>query len=253
MQASAVGNWRRRWLAAHSTGRHRAPVAVPMVMAGIALWLAISSWTSVREVTSLVIPLLLAIGVGWFARTWLAVATSYVASVVTFWLIEGSLDVIRVNVSVVEIVVLHQLRPDVLGIPALGEEKNGICLSRREQVSTRKEFSFVPESPKQGNDLFVDSYRWRNGVGAERTSHGDFRWGVIDPNTFGTHEFVALCRKIGAEPYICLNGLADPRENLDWVAYCNATEGPMAELRKANGHPAPLNVKYWSVGNERYD
>jgi alpha-N-arabinofuranosidase len=100
---------------------------------------------------------------------------------------------------------------------------------------------------------FVDSYHWRNGVGAERTPHGDFRWGVIEPNTFGTHEFVALCRKIGAEPYICLNGLADPRENLDWVAYCNATEGPMADLRKANGHAAPLDVKYWSVGNERYD
>jgi alpha-N-arabinofuranosidase len=100
---------------------------------------------------------------------------------------------------------------------------------------------------------FVDSYHWRNGVGPERTPHGDFRWGVIEPNTFGTHEFVALCRKIGAEPYICLNGLAEPRENLDWVAYCNATEGPMAELRKANGHPSPLDVKYWSVGNERYD
>jgi alpha-N-arabinofuranosidase len=40
---------------------------------------------------------------------------------------------------------------------------------------------------------------------------------------------------------------------VDWVAYCNATEGKFAELRKQNGHPEPFNVKFWSVGNERYD
>lgn len=100
---------------------------------------------------------------------------------------------------------------------------------------------------------FVDSYHWRNGVGKERTPHGDFRWGVIDPNTFGTHEFVEFCRRIGAEPYICLNGLAEPRENLDWVDYCNSTAGPLADARAANGCPEPLNVRFWSVGNERYD
>jgi alpha-N-arabinofuranosidase len=100
---------------------------------------------------------------------------------------------------------------------------------------------------------FVDAYHWQKGVGKNRESYGDFRWGVIEPNTFGTDEFVELCRRLGAEPYICFNGLASPQENLDWVAYCNATEGEFAELRKANGHPDPFNVKFWSVGNERYD
>lgn len=38
---------------------------------------------------------------------------------------------------------------------------------------------------------------------------------------------------------------------VDWVAYCNATTGKFAELRKTNGHPKPFNVKFWSVGNER--
>jgi len=37
------------------------------------------------------------------------------------------------------------------------------------------------------------------------------------------------------------------------VAHCNATEGKFAEIRKANGHPEPFNIKFWSVGNERYD
>ena len=100
---------------------------------------------------------------------------------------------------------------------------------------------------------FVDSYHWLKGVGPDREAYGEFRWGVIEPNTFGTHEFVEFCRRIDAEPYICFNGLASPQENLDWVSYCNATEGEFAELRKANGHPEPLNVRYWSVGNERSD
>mgnify|MGYP006427400619 CR=1 FL=1 len=100
---------------------------------------------------------------------------------------------------------------------------------------------------------FVDSYHWIKGVGPQREAYGEFRWGVMEPNTFGTHEFVEFCRRIGAEPYICFNGLASPQENLDWVLYCNATEGELAELRKANGHPESLNVRYWSVGNERSD
>jgi len=100
---------------------------------------------------------------------------------------------------------------------------------------------------------FVDAYHWQKGVGPNREPYGDCRWGVIEPNRFGTHEFVELCRRMGAEPYICLNGVCDPQESIDWVLYCNATEGPMAELRKANGYPEPLNVTFWSVGNERSD
>jgi alpha-L-arabinofuranosidase len=100
---------------------------------------------------------------------------------------------------------------------------------------------------------FVDAYHWRKAVGKKRESYGDPRWGVIESNEFGTDEFVEFCRRIGAEPYICHNGLADVQENVDWVAYCNATEGKFAELRKQNGHPEPFNVKFWSVGNERYD
>ena len=100
---------------------------------------------------------------------------------------------------------------------------------------------------------FVDSYHWQKGVGKEREPYGEFRWGVIEPNTFGTDEFVELCRRLGAEPYICQNGLAGVQEMADWVAYCNAKEGKFAEMRRKNGHPEPYGVKFWSVGNERYD
>ncbi len=99
---------------------------------------------------------------------------------------------------------------------------------------------------------FVDAYHWEKGVG-KREAYGDYRWGVMEPNTFGTHEFVELCKRIGTEAYVCHNGMVDARENIDWVDYCNATEGPLAEMRKANGYAEPLNVRFWSVGNERYD
>lgn len=98
---------------------------------------------------------------------------------------------------------------------------------------------------------FVDGYHWMNGVGENRQPTDDVRWGVIEPNTFGTHEFVELCRLLDAEPYICQNGLVEVQEMSDWVEYTNATEGKFAEMRINNGYPDPLNVKVWSVGNER--
>jgi len=98
---------------------------------------------------------------------------------------------------------------------------------------------------------FVDSYHWQKGVGKNRQPYDDDRWGVRELNTFGTHEFVELCRRLGAEPYICQNSLASIQEMADWVAYCNAETGRFAEMRKRNGHPEPFNVRFWSVGNEK--
>ena len=98
---------------------------------------------------------------------------------------------------------------------------------------------------------FVDSYHWKLGVGPNRQPYDDDRWGVREPNTFGTHEFIELCRRLEAEPYICQNSLANIQEMADWVAYCNAETGALAELRAEHGHPEPFNVKIWSVGNEK--
>ncbi len=39
----------------------------------------------------------------------------------------------------------------------------------------------------------------------------------------------------------------------EWVEYCNGTEGKYAELRKADGHEMPFNVKLWGIGNENSD
>ena len=98
---------------------------------------------------------------------------------------------------------------------------------------------------------FVDGYNWINGVGDNRKPTDDIRWGVIEPNTFGTHEFIELCNLLDTEPYICHNGLAEVQEMSNWVEYSNSNEGQFANMRRDNGYPNPLNVKIWSVGNER--
>ena len=100
---------------------------------------------------------------------------------------------------------------------------------------------------------FVSAYHWKDGVGKDRQPSFDKAWGVEDPNTFGTDEFIEWCRLAGLEPYICGNaGTGTPEEMSDWVEYCNQTQGRWARLRAASGHPAPFNVHYWSVGNENW-
>jgi len=100
---------------------------------------------------------------------------------------------------------------------------------------------------------FASGYHWKDGVGKKRKAVADPVWGVTDLNTFGTDEFVEWCRLVGCQPYICTNaGNGTPEEMAQWVEYCNATKGEYAELRKAGGHVKPLNVRYWSIGNENW-
>ena len=101
---------------------------------------------------------------------------------------------------------------------------------------------------------FVSGYRWRDGVGplGDRPVRQDLAWGSLEPNTFGTNEFIRFCRTIRAEPYLVVNcGDGDLREARDWVEYCNGTgETALARLRAAHGHPEPHRVRYWGIGNE---
>jgi alpha-N-arabinofuranosidase len=77
----------------------------------------------------------------------------------------------------------------------------------------------------------------------------------VESNEFGIHEFMRLCRLVGAEPYLAANvGSGTPQEFHDWVSYCNAPSGTLslADERATNGDPEPFNVKYWGVGNESW-
>ena len=98
---------------------------------------------------------------------------------------------------------------------------------------------------------YVDGYHWENGVGTNRKPTDDIPWGTVEPNTFGTDEFVEFCHRLDSEPYICQNGLAGSKEMAGWVEYCNAKSGKLADLRAESGNKKPHQVKIWSVGNER--
>ena len=82
------------------------------------------------------------------------------------------------------------------------------------------------------------------------------RWlgGVTEDNSFGTHDFLNLCERIGASPYLAGNvGSGTVQELSQWVEYVNG-EGlsPMSLWRKANGRDKPWHVKYFGVGNEAW-
>ncbi len=101
---------------------------------------------------------------------------------------------------------------------------------------------------------FVSGYRWRDGVGPkeDRPARMELAWFDLEPNSFGTNEFVDFCRKIGTEPYLAVNcGDGDMREARDWLEYCNGTQDTaLVKLRRSHGYDAPHNVKYWGIGNE---
>ena len=101
---------------------------------------------------------------------------------------------------------------------------------------------------------FVSGYRWRDAVGPveERKARMELAWHDIEPNTFGTNEFIRFCQKVGSEPYLAVNcGDGDMREARDWVEYCNGTKDTeLVKLRKSHGYDEPHGVKYWGIGNE---
>lgn len=104
---------------------------------------------------------------------------------------------------------------------------------------------------------FADDYHWRDGIGPreDRPERINIWWGEdIESNHFGTHEFIDLCRMVGAAPYIVGNvGSGTPGELRDWVEYCNFPgESTLAKERAANGSADPFAVTYWGVGNENW-
>ncbi|MEV0614480.1 alpha-L-arabinofuranosidase C-terminal domain-containing protein [Nonomuraea sp. NPDC050404] len=104
---------------------------------------------------------------------------------------------------------------------------------------------------------FADEYHWMDGIGpkVERPVMVNTHWGNVEENNhFGTHEFMALCELLGAEPYISGNvGSGTVREMSDWVEYLTREgDSPMVRLRKANGREEPWRIPYWGLGNEAW-
>jgi alpha-N-arabinofuranosidase len=78
--------------------------------------------------------------------------------------------------------------------------------------------------------------------------------GVVEDNSFGTHEFLELCEMLQTEPYIAGNvGSGTVEEMAKWVEYLNFDGvSPMTAIRKENGREKPWKVSFWGVGNESW-
>jgi alpha-L-arabinofuranosidase len=118
-----------------------------------------------------------------------------------------------------------------------------------------KEANFKMAKWPGGN--FVSAYDFFDGLGDpdKRPPRSQPMWsGRLEPNDVGLHEFVAFCRLLGAEPDLTINsGFGDDRTAAEEVEYCNGSINTrMGKLRAQNGHPAPFNIKLWTIGNEMY-
>ena len=104
---------------------------------------------------------------------------------------------------------------------------------------------------------FADEYHWKDGIGPKekRKKMINTHWGgVVEDNSFGTHEFMELCRQLGCKTYVNGNvGSGTVQEMSEWVEYMTFNGvSPMADLRAANGHTEPWKVDYFGVGNENW-
>ena len=90
---------------------------------------------------------------------------------------------------------------------------------------------------------FAGEYRWRDGLIAdpdERTPLQSYTEIETQPhslgydsNDIGMEDIIALCERIGADPFFTINASWDsPQDSADWVKTCNG------------------RVKLWSLGNE---
>lgn len=108
---------------------------------------------------------------------------------------------------------------------------------------------------------FAGEYNWKDGLlpvdmrapfesymGLETQAHSL----GYDFSEINTDDFVALCREIGAEPFITINPTWNTKEEcVQWVEYCNGDAGTeYGRLRIERGYEEPYNVKFWSLGNE---
>jgi alpha-L-arabinofuranosidase len=133
---------------------------------------------------------------------------------------------------------------------------------RHDFVETVRDLA--PKAIRWGG-LMSRYYKWREGAGpaAARPATRNHVWGGWETNRVGTAEFVRLCRRVRAEPLLCVNFMGDGQrgyartregdrtgsaaEAADWVSYCN---DPDDRERRRHGATAPHGVRLWQIGNE---
>jgi alpha-L-arabinofuranosidase len=123
---------------------------------------------------------------------------------------------------------------------------------RKDVLDSLKDLGFTAMRYPGGN--FASGYHWLDGIGprSSRPTMQELASLSIEPNQFGTDEFIQLARKMNWSPMITVNlGTGTPEEARNWVEYCNSPIGTkFSNLRAENGAAEPYEVKLWGLGNE---
>ena len=128
---------------------------------------------------------------------------------------------------------------------------------RKELVDSFKKLN--PPVLRWPGGCFAETYDWRDGIGSREKRPTRVNWWYshdnrTESNQVGTHEFIDLCRMVGAEPYFAANmTTVTPLHIRDWVEYCNHPGGTtLSDERRANGAEAPFDIQFWGIGNENW-
>ena len=130
---------------------------------------------------------------------------------------------------------------------------------RRDVVDCLKQIAPTVIRWPGGN--FAGEYRWMDGLlpvdmrgplqsfmedETQPYGHG------YDNHEINTDDFIALCRAVGAEPFLTINPVwCTPEESARWVEYCNGNADTEYGAKRAeNGSKEPYHVRFWSLGNE---
>ena len=101
---------------------------------------------------------------------------------------------------------------------------------------------------------FVSGYRWEDGVGPmeERRQPLDLAWRTLEPNGFGTNEFMRWCKKANTEPMMAVNlGTRGIEVAMDLLEYCNHPGSSyLSDSRISHGVKDPHNIKVWCLGSQ---
>lgn len=116
-------------------------------------------------------------------------------------------------------------------------------------------------------DTMKDAYRWKQTLGGkwERRTQRNV-WKYWSTNAVGFHEYLLLGEALGAKPLFCINNGEAHKDKapldkmdefvedaLDCIEYCNGgVDTEWGAKRAAAGHPAPFNLEYLEIGNERW-
>jgi alpha-N-arabinofuranosidase len=124
--------------------------------------------------------------------------------------------------------------------PIYGGVVNDEGVLREDVIDDLREMQ-VPVIRWGGN--YGDFLHWEESIGPRenRPMRFNYQWGGHESNQFGTHEFLTLCERLNAEPYININmGTGTLQEALAWLEYCNYSgDTTYTRLRKANGRSEP--------------